>query len=48
MILFFYLFLLKHMSLFDEIKLLKINLRYAWKWKLKEDFCLICQQDFYS
>ncbi|ORD98885.1 APC11 [Hepatospora eriocheir] len=36
------------MSLFDEIKLLKINLRYAWKWKLKEDFCLICQQDFYS
>lgn len=29
-----------------EINITNVHPRYVWKWKLKEEFCLICQQEF--
>ena len=30
----------------NEIKITKVYPRYAWKWDIREDCCLICQQEF--
>lgn len=29
-----------------KIKIGRTFLRYSWRWKVKEDCCLICQQEF--
>lgn len=29
-----------------KITIGKTYLKYAWRWKIKEDTCLICQQEF--
>lgn len=30
----------------NKIKIKKVYPRYVWRWKVKEDCCLICQQEF--
>lgn len=30
----------------DKITINNTYLKYSWRWKIKEDACLICQQEF--
>ncbi|KAI4292011.1 anaphase-promoting complex subunit 11 [Pancytospora philotis] len=34
------------MPLDERIKVVKTHLKYAWSWNIKENTCMICQQDF--
>lgn len=29
-----------------KIKINNVHLKYSWKWKVEEETCLICQQEF--
>ncbi|KAI5149820.1 anaphase-promoting complex subunit 11 [Enteropsectra breve] len=29
-----------------KIQIINTYLKYEWKWKIKENICLICQQEF--
>lgn len=32
----------------NNITIKKVVLKYAWKWKIDEDVCMICQENFTS
>ena len=34
------------MNNIEKIKVKNIYLKYTWKWKIEEEICLICQQEF--